>query len=116
VGCVRFHCCRSLFLLYCVFQVCEAAFGRGNDDDAHFWHAVALTAEGSATEAIRELDPLQNNPEMALAVNAALINAHRSAKGQGTSDNKRARASAALRLALMAGRLLCCARALCACR
>jgi len=81
-----------VFLFPCALQVCEAAFGRGNDDDAHFWHAVALTAEGSATEAIRELDPLQNNPEMALAVNAALINAHRSAKGQGTRDNKRARA------------------------
>jgi len=81
-----------VFLFPCALQVCEAAFGRGNDDDAHFWHAVALTAEGSATEAIRELDPLQNNPEMALAVNAALINAHRSAKGQGTSrTNERGR-------------------------
>lgn len=63
-------------------QVCEDAFGHGNDDEAKFWHAVALTAEGSPTEAIRELDPLQNVPEMGLAVNAALINAHRTAKGK----------------------------------
>lgn len=57
--------------------------GRGNDDEATFWHAVALTAEGAATEAIRELDPLQNVPELSLAVNAALINAHRTAKAKG---------------------------------
>ena len=57
--------------------------GRGNDEHAVFWHAVGLTAEGAASEAIRELEPMQNNPEMALAVNAALINAHRGAKAKG---------------------------------
>ena len=85
-------CCSFVAAGFCSFvvsarslcvQVCEDAFGHGNDDHARFWHAVALTAEGEATEAIRELDPLQNVPDMALAVNAALINAHRTAKGKG---------------------------------
>jgi len=68
-----------------VQRICEDMFDRGGDDDvAHFWHAVALTAEGgaSASEAIRELDPLQNVPELALAVNAALISAHKTAKSR----------------------------------
>jgi hypothetical protein len=69
-----------------VQRICEDAFGRGGSDEdaAHFWHAVALTAEGgsSVSEAIRELDPLQNVPELALAVNAALISAHKTAKSR----------------------------------
>ena len=65
-------------------HVCEdqLALNGPSADEATFWHAVALTAEGAATEAIRELDPLQNVPELALAVNAALINAHRTAKAK----------------------------------
>jgi hypothetical protein len=87
---VDYYCTHQLH--HHVQRACDELLARTHDDAATFWHAVALTAEGSATEAIRELDPLQHVPEMALAVNAALINAHRTAKAKGTKTCNTSRA------------------------
>jgi len=65
-----------------VAAICEREFGGSNDELAHFWHGVALSYEGAASEAVRELEPLQRSREMGLAVNAALINAHKNAKSK----------------------------------
>lgn len=53
---------------------------KGNDPAYRFWRAVAMTYQGSCTDAVRELEPLLVVPELGLAANAALIAAHKGTK------------------------------------
>jgi len=56
------------------------------DPVVRFWRAFAISCEGSHTEAIRELTPLQRSSEIALAVTACLIHTHKLAANQDKSE------------------------------
>jgi tetratricopeptide repeat protein 21B len=51
-----------------------------SEQEARFWRAFAVSQEGGYAEAIREFDSLVGNPDIALAVTAALINTHKQFK------------------------------------
>ncbi|KAK9829513.1 hypothetical protein WJX72_006291 [[Myrmecia] bisecta] len=64
-----------------VQSICnEVLRKRTNDPLPLFWRAFSLILEGSYTEALRELQPLQSSPEVGLAALAAMVQAHKSAK------------------------------------
>ena len=60
-------------------QTCEESLDRSNSGDLvlRFWKAYAIAEQGNYMEAIRELEPLQNQGEVSLAVTACLINTHK---------------------------------------
>lgn len=51
-----------------------------------FWRAFAISCEGSHTEAIRELQPLVKNNDIALAATACLIHTHKGSQHQDKSE------------------------------
>ena len=59
-------------------RACEDALSSNSGDLViRFWKAYAIAEQGNSMEAIRELEPLQNQGEVALAVTACLINTHK---------------------------------------
>jgi hypothetical protein len=62
-----------------------------------------LGQEGNFAEAIRELDPLQDKPDIALAVCAALMTVHKGASMKGTISLPSLRCLLGLLAVLIAG-------------
>ncbi|KAI9207248.1 uncharacterized protein BJ171DRAFT_561472 [Polychytrium aggregatum] len=64
-----------------ILTACDTALKkRVGDPVLRFWRCVALTMDGKPTEAIRELETLQEKRDLALACPAAIIFAHQQCK------------------------------------
>ena len=74
--------CRSGYYRHAQTVCSEVLKKRSNDPMMLFWRAVGMLKEGSASEAVRELDGLSRRADgqMQLPVKIALLHAHRSCK------------------------------------
>ena len=57
-------------------RVCDDVLAHTHNDETAFWRAVGLSDENALTEAIRELDPLQHVPRLALGATVTLIHTY----------------------------------------
>lgn len=67
-----------------ILQVCKPI--QAGREDAQFWYAYALAANGNHSEAMRILRDLRQNPNVGLAVTASMISIHKLANNQDKEE------------------------------
>ena len=87
--------CRSGYFRHAQTVCNEVLKKRSNDVTMLFWRAVGMLREGSASEAVRELEQLlrKADGQMQLPVKIAALAAHRSCKVEACFSRSAAKAA-----------------------